>query len=241
MSPLVLIPAAGGGLRFGGTCPKQYLPLNGRPVLAHVVDRLASGFAPADRIRVLLSPDDAWYERTMGSIANVVVLRCGGASRAETVRNGLAALDGVARPDDWIAVHDAVRPCVDVRSLARLRIAVEGDPVGGLLAIPVTSSLKRSDDGDRVARSESRDHLWQAQTPQVFRYGVLVEALRRAGAEHATDEAQAVEALGHRPRLVLGSPMNVKITYPDDLALAEALLQAEERRLEERKRAVARP
>jgi len=205
------------------------VPLAGRPVLAHALARLAEGLPVRDRIYVVLSPDDAWYERTIGALPGVTVLRCGGRSRAESVRNGLARLAGVASDDDFVAVHDAVRPCVDAESLARLCSAVAEDPIGGLLAIPVTSSLKRADDAGCVARSESREGLWQAQTPQMFRYGVLRDALNREGSDQATDEAQAVEALGHHPKLVLGSALNVKITYPDDLALAEALLDARRR------------
>ena len=221
-----LIPAAGGGIRFGAATPKQYLMLAGKPVLQHAIERLAFGM-PLDRTYVLLARDDRWYGRTVGAIADVTALRCGGATRAETVRNGLAALEGIARDDDWIVVHDAVRPCVDAASLSRLRIEVGDDPIGGVLAVPMASSLKRADGAKRIARTEPRDGLWHSQTPQLFRFGVLRDALRRPGAEAATDEAEAVEALGMHPRLVMGSRINFKITYPDDLALAEALLAAE--------------
>lgn len=221
-----LIPAAGGGLRFGAARPKQYLLLAGKPVLQHAIERLAFGL-PLERTYVLLARDDRWYERAVGVIADVTPLRCGGGTRAETVRNGLAALDGVARDDDWIVVHDAVRPCIDAASLSRLRREVGDDPVGGVLAVPMASSLKRGDGDKRIARTEPRDGLWHAQTPQLFRCGVLREALRRPGAEAATDESEAVEALGIHPRLVMGSRINFKITYPDDLALAEALLATE--------------
>lgn len=221
-----LIPAAGGGIRFGAATPKQYLMLAGKPVLQHAIERLAFGM-PLERTYVLLARDDRWFERTVGVIADVTALRCGGGTRAETVRNGLAALEGIARDDDWIVVHDAVRPCVDAASLSRLRIEVGDDPVGGVLAVPMASSLKRADGAKRIARTEPRDGLWHSQTPQLFRYGVLRDALHRHGAEAATDEAEAVEALGMHPRLVMGSRINFKITYPDDLALAEALLAAE--------------
>lgn len=221
-----LIPAAGGGTRFGAAQPKQYLLLAGKPVLRHAIERLAFGM-PLDRTYVLLAKDDRWYDRTVGTLPGVTALHCGGSTRAETVRNGLAALAGVANDDDWIVVHDAVRPCIDAASLSRLRMELHDDPVGGLLAVPMASSLKRADTKRRVAVTEPRDGLWHAQTPQMFRYGVLYQALRRPGAEHATDESQAVEALGTHPRLVMGSRINFKITYPDDLALAEALLATE--------------
>lgn len=221
-----LIPAAGGGIRFGAALPKQYLMLAAKPVLQHAIERLAFGM-PLERTYVLLAKDDGWYERSLGALAGVTALRCGGSTRAETVRNGLTALAGVADDDDWIVVHDAVRPCIDAASLSRLRMELRDDPIGGLLAVPMASSLKRADGERRIARTEPRDGLWHAQTPQMFRYGVLYEALRRPGAGLATDESQAVEALGAHPRLIMGSRINFKITYPDDLALAEALLATE--------------
>ena len=220
-----LIPAAGGGIRFGAMQPKQYLMLAGKPVLQHAIERLAFGM-PLERTYVLLATDDRWYDRTVGALADVTAMHCGGTTRAETVRNGLTALAGVAS-DDWIVVHDAVRPCVDAASLSRLRMELGDDPIGGVLAVPMASSLKRADGERRIIGTEPRDGLWHAQTPQMFRYGVLYEALRRPGAELATDESQAVEALGVQPRLIMGSRINFKITYPDDLALAEALLAME--------------
>ena len=221
-----LIPAAGGGSRFGAAQPKQYMMLAGKPVLQHAIERLAFGM-PLERTYVLLTRGDRWYDRAVGVVANVTAIQCGGLTRAETVRNGLAALAAVAGDDDWIVVHDAVRPCIDAASLSRLRSELGEDPIGGLLAVPMASSLKRADSERRIIGAEPRDGLWHAQTPQMFRYGVLYEALRRPGAELATDESQAVEALGVHPRLIMGSRINFKITYPDDLALAEALLAME--------------
>lgn len=220
-----LIPAAGGGTRFGAAQPKQYLMLAGKPVLQHAIERLAFGM-PLERTYVLVAKDDRWYERNVGALDGVTALHCGAGTRAETVKNGLAALAGIANENDWIVVHDAVRPCIDAASLSRLRIELGEDAVGGLLAVPMASSLKRADSG-RVLKTESRDGLWHAQTPQMFRYGVLREAFARPAARLATDESQAVEALGLYPRLVMGSRINFKITYPDDLALAEALLATE--------------
>ena len=142
------------------------------------------------------------------------------------MRNALAALPDAAN-DDWIVVHDAARPCVDPASLARLQRELAGDPVGGILAVPVVAALKRADDAGRIARSEPREGLWQAQTPQMFRCGVLREALALPGAERAVDEAQAVEALQLRPRLIAGNSNNLKISYPEDILLAAAILAAE--------------
>lgn len=220
-----LIPAAGEGSRFAADRPKQYAQLDGKPVLLHAIERLAAAF-PLQMTYVALAPDDRWYDREIGARPGVTALRCGGTTRAETVRNALDALADAA-PDDWIVVHDAARPCVDRASLARLQSELADNPVGGILAIPVVSALKRADEQGFVACTEPRDGLWQAQTPQMFRYHVLRDALARPGAAHAVDEAQAVEALGLKPRLVAGHPNNLKISYPDDLFLAAAILAAE--------------
>jgi len=220
-----LIPAAGTGTRFGSDTPKQYLHLAGKPILQHAIERLAHGLAP-ECIYVVLAQDDAWYAREIAARADVTVMHCGGATRAQTVGNALRAMPN-ARRDDWIAVHDAVRPCVDRESLRRLQREIADDAVGGLLAIPAAATLKRGDDHARVIRTEPREHIWLAQTPQMFRYGVLLEALTQPGAADATDEAQAVEALGLHPRLVRGSATNLKVTFPDDLRLAEAILRTQ--------------
>jgi 2-C-methyl-D-erythritol 4-phosphate cytidylyltransferase len=159
-----------------------------------------------------------------------MALRCGGASRGETVANALTTLRDACNDDDWVLVHDAARPCVPRDALLRLVAHLEHDAVGGLLAIPVADTLKRGDgdaDAPRVLATVGRAGLWQAQTPQMFRYGILARALRTGGADAWTDEAQAVESLGHKPMLVRGSPANVKVTFPDDLALAAAILAAQ--------------
>jgi 2-C-methyl-D-erythritol 4-phosphate cytidylyltransferase len=220
-----LIAAAGAGSRFASEIPKQYALLEGKPVLQHAIDRLAAGLS-LDRITVALAPDDRWYDRAMGTQQRVTPLRCGGATRAATVRNALDAMTDIAN-DDWIVVHDAARPCVDAESLVRLQRELANEDVGGLLAIPVVSALKRADGSGRVAGTQPREQLWQAQTPQVFRSGVLRKALAQPGAEVAVDCAQAVEALGLRPRLIAGSANNLKISYPEDLMLAAAILAAE--------------
>jgi 2-C-methyl-D-erythritol 4-phosphate cytidylyltransferase len=225
-----LIPAAGGGTRFGAEQPKQYAMLMARPVIARTIERLASALEFA-RIVVALAPDDTKFE-SMAPPGTAVMraLRCGGATRAETVRNALADLGRVCGDDDWVLVHDAARPCVPVDALRRLTTELADEPIGGLLAVPITDTVKREDNPTRprVLSTEPRDGLWQAQTPQMFRYRVLADALARDGALAATDEAQAVEATGARPRLVLGSSRNVKITYQPDLALAAAILAAQE-------------
>ena len=223
-----LIAAAGSGFRFGAERPKQYSLLHGKPVLQHSMERLASGFALA-MTYVVIAPDDPWFDAAIGAQPNITVLRCGGATRGASIRNALDAMAGVAS-DDWIVVHDAVRPCVDRASLLRLQSELADERVGGILAIPEASTLKRADAAARIAGTESRAGLWQAQTPQMFRYGMLRDAFSRPGAEQSTDEAHAVEGLGAKPRLVQGSATNIKITYPEDLRLAAAILAAEQTR-----------
>jgi len=230
MKYYAVIPAAGTGSRFGAETPKQYLPLAGKPVMLHSLERLRAAL-PLAMIYVVVAHDDRMFDAEIGEQPGVTVLRCGGGTRAASVRNGLDAI-AQAQSDDWVLVHDAVRPCVDRASLIRLQTELAGDDVGGLLAIPISSTLKRADvvaanGAPRSVRTEARDGLWNAQTPQMFRYALLRKALSRPGAEQATDEAHAVEELGARPRLVQGSGTNIKITFPDDLKLAEAILAAE--------------
>ena len=220
-----LVPAAGNGFRFGATMPKQYLPLRGKPVMQHALDRLQAHF-PLQRTYVVLAPDDHWFEQTIMVSGDVTLLRCGGGTRAETVRNALERLVDVAA-DHWIVVHDAVRPCLDRDESLRLQRELADDDVGGFLAVPVSDTLKRLDEDARVVRTESREALWRAQTPQMFRYGVLRRAFALAGLDRWTDEAHAIETLGLTPRGVAGNACNVKITYPGDMALAAAILAAE--------------
>jgi 2-C-methyl-D-erythritol 4-phosphate cytidylyltransferase len=220
-----LIPAAGSGSRFRGDTPKQYWMLDGKPLLVHSIERLAAA-VPLQQLYVAVAPEDRWFDDVIGARPGVTVLRCGGATRGETVRNALRALTDVA-DDDWILIHDAVRPCIDPASLMRLRQELLHDDVGGLLALPVVGTLKRADAEGRSVGTEPREGLWRAQTPQMFRYRILRDALAGPGAADCTDEAQAVEALGAKPRLVAGNPTNLKITYPDDLTLAAAIMSAQ--------------
>ena len=224
----VIVPAAGAGARFGGGVAKQYADLAGRPLLACTLDRLA--IVASEHTVVAIARDDVEYDRRIAPREDVSVLRCGGSARAATVRNALAALASRCHDDDWILVHDAARPCVPREALRRLVEELSSDAIGGLLAIPVADTLKRAvDAGDapRVLRTEDRTALWQAQTPQMFRFGILRTALARDGADRCTDEAEAVEALA-QPRLVPGSTANIKVTYPADLALAAAIIALQE-------------
>mgnify|MGYP001333928863 CR=1 FL=1 len=221
-----IVPAAGSGSRFGAEKPKQYLPLLGRPLLYHTLAALCA--CPAiDRVWVVLSPGDDWWRRYDWSELGpkLETVRCGGASRAASVANGLQAAAMAAADDDWVLVHDAARPCISQPLLAALVGELADDAVGGLLAVPVADTLKRADGARRVAGTEPRDGLWQAQTPQMFRYGVLREALARF--PDVTDEAGAIEALGLRPKLVKSATTNLKVTYPADLGVAEWILRGQ--------------
>jgi 2-C-methyl-D-erythritol 4-phosphate cytidylyltransferase len=218
-----LVPAAGAGARFRADTPKQYAEIAGRPLLHHALRALASHPA-IEVVFVVLAVDDQRFSRLDWSAFGdrVAPLFCGGPTRRDSVMNGLIAMADTVNPDDWVLVHDAARPCLDDATLGRLIDALSGDEVGGILAVPVADTLKRAGDDGRIAATEARDGLWQAQTPQMFRHGVLARAL--AGAGDVTDEAAAVEALGLRPRLVQGSSRNLKVTYPEDVAVAAALL-----------------
>ncbi len=221
-----LIPAAGTGSRFGGELPKQYQALRGRALLSYAVDALAVE-TPLLRIYVVHAEDDRRCAQVAAGNKRVVPLACGGATRAESVRNGLAALRGELRDEDWVLVHDAVRPCLNRATLRRLLEEVGEDAVGGLLAIPVADTLKRDDGAGRVLATEARAGLWQAQTPQMFRYGVLWDAYKTKRGLETTDEAGAIERLGLKPRLVQGSSGNIKVTLAADLLLAAAILASE--------------
>lgn len=227
-----LVPAAGNGTRFGAATPKQYLPLLGRPLIWHTLSVLCA--CPAlEQVCVILAPDDtAWNRYDWTGLDKLQVLRCGGNSRADSVRNGLAALAGTILPArnqppltamDWILVHDAARPGLSPALLAGLISALREDAVGGLLAVPVADTLKRADAGLRVSATLDRQGLWQAQTPQMFRYGPLQQALQHH--PEMTDEAGAIEADGLHPQLVPGALSNLKVTYPADLELAARILQ----------------
>lgn len=218
-----LVPAGGSGARLGADLPKQYLPLAGRAVLVHAVRALLS-HPDMRTVFVALAPGDPHFAQCdwRGCEGRVVPLYCGGPTRRDTVFNGLIATRALIEPDDWVLVHDAARPGLGRAELQRLVNEVRSDEVGGLLAVPVPDTLKRADAAQRVAATEPREALWCAQTPQMFRHGTLVRALDAV--REATDEAGAVEALGLRPRLVLGSLRNFKITYPGDVEIAARLL-----------------
>lgn len=218
-----LLPAAGVGARMGADHPKQYLDIHGRPMIWHAIHAFDS-HAAIDRVYVVISPEDGWWDGyDWSGFSRLTVLRRGGATRAESVLNGLQAMAADVATDDWVLVHDAARPCLSRRLLDKLLSAVDGDPVGGILAAPVADTLKREGEGGRIRETVSREKLWGAQTPQMFHHGLLTRALQQAGTA-VTDEASAVEALGLSPRLVESDLTNLKVTYPRDLEVAAWLL-----------------
>lgn len=220
-----IVPAAGSGSRFGSETPKQYLPLAGRPLIHHTLSALCRHPA-IDRVWVVLSPDDPhWHQHDWSDLGpKLETVFHGGATRADSVASGLKAAQMAAADDDWILVHDAARPCLAPAMIDSLVAELAADPVGGILAVPVADTLKRADSGQRAVATVPRDSLWQAQTPQMFRYALLCRAL--AQTREVTDEAGAIESLGLSPRLVKGDASNLKVTYPADLALAEAILRS---------------
>lgn len=228
-----LIPAAGTGTRFRGEVPKQYLPLAGKPMLWHAVAAVC--VAPVESVFVVLAPDDREFARYDWSAfaGKLEPLYCGGESRRDSVYNGMVAALAAVDAEDWMLVHDAARPCLPKRDLDCLIAETRGDQIGGILALPAAETVKKAAKDEagamRVAGTEDRNQLWLAQTPQMFRCGLLLQALRDAKTA-VTDEAGAVEQMGLMPRLVAGSRENIKVTFPEDMKIAEAILENRRRR-----------
>ena len=222
---IALIPAAGTGTRFGAGKPKQYVEINGKTVLQHTID-IFENHPAIDLIAVIVSREDQTFQTTPSSKTRVFCV--GGASRAETVRNGVSALlaQGLAAEQDNILVHDAARCCLPPEALTRLIEEAGGKEQGGILAVPVADTLKRADGKNHIGETVSRAGLWQAQTPQLFQAALLRRALSAGGLDGVTDEASAVERLGVRPLLVLGDTRNLKLTLPQDEFVVRLLLQA---------------
>jgi 2-C-methyl-D-erythritol 4-phosphate cytidylyltransferase len=221
----VIIPAAGSGSRMGADAPKQYLRLNGKSLIPHVI-KVFDQATKINSIHIVLSEGDThWRSTYLNLSSKAQVHHCGGETRAMSVLNGLHAIASQADEDDWILVHDAARPGLSNVLLSQLINSLENDAVGGLLALPLADTLKRADSEQCVTATMPRTGLWQAQTPQMFRYGTLKTALTDFKGT-ATDEAEAIEAMGLKPKLVNGELRNLKVTYPQDLAVLSALLNS---------------
>ena len=219
----MIIPAAGSGSRMQQAMPKQYLLLNGVAVIEHTL-ALFLDRSDFNGVRVCLAPDDTVFSTLKSSQHSKVSAIDGGDTRAQSVLNGLRSLD--AAGDDWVLVHDAARPCLSKKALDSLLSEVKRNNGGGILAMPAKDTLKRADADKNIDETVDRSTIWQAQTPQMFPYRLLLDCLERAMADGLTitDEASALEAYGHKVKLVTSDARNLKITTPEDLELAEFLL-----------------
>ncbi len=221
-----IVPAAGVGRRMGSDTPKQYLSLSGKTIIEHTLQRL-SQIENIRGIVVAIAEDDAWWPQLHIECRTPLTIVKGGAERCHTVQNALQSLQAQCTDTDWVLVHDAARPCVQVTDIQLLMNTLAEHETGGLLGLPVRDTMKRTDDKDCVSETVERDGLWHALTPQMFRYGVLSKALDKALQDQflVTDEASAIEHAGYAPQMVEGHGDNIKITRPEDLALAHFYLQ----------------
>lgn len=224
-----VVPAAGRGTRMGGEVPKQYLPLAGRTVIEHTLERLLA-HARIAAVTVAVADDDVYARRYLARVwSKPVKLATGGAQRAHSVLNALHSLRDELHADDWVLVHDAVRPCLHAEDLDKLMRTLERDTVGGILAAPLADTVKQVAEDGTIQATPDRQKLWRAFTPQMFRYGLLQSALQTAldSGRVPTDESAAMEtAHPGQVRVVEGRSDNIKITRPSDILLAEAILGA---------------
>jgi 2-C-methyl-D-erythritol 4-phosphate cytidylyltransferase len=229
-----IVPAAGSGTRMADPLPKQYLPINGLPMILHTLTAMAR-VARIETIAVVIAADDSYWDdviarncqqRGSSLIDRLQVFRVGGKTRAESVLNGLRAVSPVFGPTDRAMVHDAARPCIRSELIEQFLDELEEDPIGGLLALPVADTLKRASLDLRVEQTVDRQQFWRAQTPQMFRVDLLAKAL--TAMPGATDESQAIEAIGYQPKLIIGESANLKVTYATDMTLARILLAESE-------------
>lgn len=224
MTIWAVIPAAGISTRMQADRPKQYFLLAGEAILSHVVN-LFSTYPAIEKVVVVLHASDHWWPKLSFSHPEKILTAIGGKERVHSVLLGLDCLKDFAKADDLVLVHDAARPCLQSNDITRLLSEVENHAVGGMLGLPVVDTLKKVNAEDIVEKTVSRDGLWQAQTPQCFRYSILKNAIEKALSDNqvVTDESSAVEYAGLKPKMILSNARNIKITYPEDLALAESI------------------
>ena len=224
----VVVPAAGSGQRMASGVPKQYLEIGDKTVIEHTLDALLGCTRIQSIVVVVSADDDIWpgiAGRYSGRPLETVI---GGEERCHSVLNALAHIARTADANDWVLVHDAARPCLRPADVDALIDALDGDMTGGLLGVPVADTMKQVSADGRIEQTVSREGLWHALTPQMFRLGLLHAALEKvlSSGRLVTDEAAAMELAGHRPRMIQGHRDNIKITLPADLALAAFYLQA---------------
>ncbi len=224
----LVIPAAGVGRRMGADRPKQYLELDGKTILEHTLERLLILPVWSGVLVAISEQDEYWHDLAMASDSRITRVN-GGNERADSVLNALNALAPQADASDWVLVHDAARPCVTVASIEQL-LKIDHEAVGGILAVPAADTLKSVNQQRQISATLDRRSIWQAQTPQMFRFGLLRHALAKGLGEQAsiTDEASALELLGYQPLIVEGRSDNIKITRPEDLALARFILSQQQ-------------
>jgi len=221
----VVIPAAGIGKRMDGETPKQYIKLKNHTIIEHAVS-VFTNHPKISQVVVVLHADDTQWSSIDISESEKIITTIGGETRADSVMQGLERLQETASPNDWILVHDAARPCLTTETLDRLIESLRDHRIGGLLAIPVADTLKKVDADHSVQETVSRKKLWAAQTPQLFRFAILYDAMKKAlASDHLiTDESSAIEFSGEHPIVIKGDPKNIKITRPEDVTLAENYL-----------------
>lgn len=219
-----IIPAAGIGTRVNADRPKQYVTLHSKTILEHVVN-LFSSLQQIEKVVVVLNAKDHWWPTLTLQHPEKILTAIGGQERVHSVLLGLQFLSDFADPNDFVLVHDAARPCLQADDITRLLSELKNHPVGGLLGLPVVDTLKKVDENNNVIETISRADSWQAQTPQCFRYGLLKSAIEKALSENkmVTDESSAIENAGLKPKMILGNANNIKITFSEDLTLAEKL------------------
>ena len=228
-----VVPAAGAGRRMQADIPKQYLDIQGKPMMVHTLERLLA-FPVLEKIVVTVDRDDEFYSNIDVLRNPKIMLAEGGAERYDSVLNGLRVLQDIAAPEDWVMVHDVARPCIRRSDLERLVNQLQDHPVGGLLGVPVTDTIKSADAGGVISHTVERRGLWHAMTPQMFRFAQLHDAMNKAIDDQIpiTDEASAMEYAGLQPMMVEAHSDNIKITRGTDLALATLYIEQQSKLVE---------
>ncbi len=221
-----IVPAAGIGQRMGSTLPKQYLPINNQTVIEHTLNRLLEVDVITEIIVALNQLDQQFSSFPLSENPKIITVT-GGQERSDSVLSALNSLQKKAKLSDWVLVHDAARCCIRPAAIDAMLEMLAEDRVGGILGVPSSNTLKHVGPDNKITKTIDRQMIWQAQTPQLFRYGLLRDALQNAlsQGEAITDEASAVEFAGYQPRVVMGHHDNIKITHPEDLAIAEVVLK----------------